>query len=158
MRRHSGFAYLFLLFFVALLAITALAMGSVQYYEKTRSDEAELLRIGGEFRAALATYRDSTEPHEYPASLDQLLTDQRSQSTRRHLRKIYFDPITRTQEWGLVIENGRIVGIHSLSEREPLKISGFEPDDADFEGAKHYSDWVFRADRTATVTAGQPNQ
>jgi len=158
MRRHSGFAYLFLLFFVALLAITALAMGTVQYYEKTRSDEAELLRIGAEFRAALASYHNGIEPHEFPASLDQLLTDQRSPSTRRHLRKIYFDPITRTQEWGLVIENGRIVGIHSLSEREPLKISGFDPDDAGFEGAKHYSDWVFRADQLADVTAGQQNQ
>jgi hypothetical protein len=158
MRRQSGFAYLFLLFFVALLAITALAMGTVQYYEKTRSDEVELLRIGAEFRAALTTYHNGTEPHEYPASLDQLLSDQRSHVTRRHLRKIYFDPITRSQEWGLVTENGRIVGIHSLSEREPMKISGFEPDDADFEGAKHYSDWVFRADRSAIVTAGQPNQ
>jgi type II secretory pathway pseudopilin PulG len=149
MRRQSGFAYLFLLFALMVLAISALAIGSLQYYARIRSDEAELLRIGSEFRHALASYRDAHMSHAYPVSLEELLLDQRSGVDRRHLRKLYFDPVTRSQEWGLVVEQGRIVGIHSLSDRTPLKVAGFDPEDADFEGAEHYADWVFRSSAAA---------
>jgi type II secretory pathway pseudopilin PulG len=144
MRGQSGFAYLFLLFALAVLAITTLAVGSLQYYARVRSDEAELLRIGSEFRRALASYRDAYASHAYPATLDDMLLDERTGVPRRHLRKVYFDPITRTQEWGLVMEQGRIVGIHSLSERAPLKVAGFDQEDSDFDGARRYCDWVFR--------------
>ena len=143
--RQTGFAYLFLLFTLAMLAITALAMGSLQHYARVRSNEAELLGIGAEFRRALASYRDAHASHAYPASIDDLLLDRRSGVVRRHLRKRYFDPFTDSQEWGLVMENGRIVGVHSLSQRTPLKIAGFDPENAAFEGAEHYADWVFRA-------------
>ena len=145
MKRQSGFAYLFLLFALAVLAISALALGSLQYYERVRSNEAELLRIGSEFRRALASYRDANAARAYPMSIDELLLDRRNGAVRRHLRKLYFDPFTNTQEWGLVIEDGRIVGVHSLSQRMPLKIAGFDPENADFEGAQSYADWVFRA-------------
>jgi len=142
--RQSGFAYLFLLFFIALMAVSALALGTVAHYARIRSDEAELLRIGGEFRRALAGYRDAANPRVYPTSLDDLLLDRRSGIQRRHLRKVYVDPITRQREWGLVTEAGRIVGVHSLSARKPLKVSGFDPLDGDFELAEHYSEWVFQ--------------
>lgn len=143
MNRQSGFAYLFLLFFIALLAISALAMGSLQHYAKIRSDEAELLRIGSEFRRALASYREAAVPHVYPVSLDDLLLDQRTGSVKRHLRKLYFDPITRHREWGVVMEAGRIVGVHSLSERAPMKVADFDASDHALEGSERYSDWLF---------------
>lgn len=144
MARELGFAYLFLLFLLALLAISALAVGSLQHYARVRSNEAELLRIGAEFRRGLASYHDAAMPSVYPRTLEDLLLDQRAGSDERHLRKIYVDPVTGRREWGLVIEQGRIVGIHSLSERSPMKVAGFDPESAAFEGAERYSDWVFR--------------
>jgi type II secretory pathway pseudopilin PulG len=145
MRRHGGFTYLFMLFTLAILSIATLALGSLQHLARTRAEEAELLRIGGEFRQALSRYRDAHPSHAYPVSLDELLLDERSGVLRRHLRRIYVDPITRTAEWGLVVEQGRIVGVHSLSERAPLKVAGFEPEDREFTDAARYADWVFRA-------------
>ena len=145
MRSQGGFAYLFLLFLIALLAISAAAVGTLGYYERQRSDEAELLRIGHEFRAALSSYYNTAERREFPATLDQLLEDGRTRPATHHLRKIYFDPMTRERDWVLVLEAGRIVGIHSLSERQPMKVSGFAATDAEFENAEHYSAWIFRA-------------
>ena len=76
-------------------------------------------------------------------TLDALLKDDRFPGIKRHLRKVFTDPLTAQTEWGLVKLNGKIVGVHSLSEQEPIKIGGFEPDDSSFEGAKKYSEWKF---------------
>jgi type II secretory pathway pseudopilin PulG len=146
--KASGFAYLFLLFVIALLAISVLAIGSLEHAARLRSNEAELLRIGGEFRQALAGYRDAASPKTYPASLDDLLSDRRGGIERRHLRKLYFDPMTGTRDWGLLLAQGRIVGVYSLSERQPLKIAGFDPADEAATGAEHYSQWVFSPEPT----------
>lgn len=143
MQRQSGFAYLLMLFLVALLAVSMLAAGTLEYYAGVRSDEAELLRVGAEFQHALASYRNAVEPRTYPASLDELVLDRRSGVLRRHLRKIYIDPVTRSRDWGVVIEAGGIVGVYSKSERKPLKIAGFDPDVTRLEGAERYSDWIF---------------
>ena len=144
MERQRGFAYLFLLFVLFLLSLSALAVASLQHYARIRSDEAELLRIGAEYRGALAAYRDAHPSRAYPAALEDLLLDERLGDGKRHMRKIYVDPVTRSREWGLVREEGRIVGVHSLSERRPFKVAGFDPEDSAFEGAGRYADWVFR--------------
>lgn len=144
MRRHAGFTYLFMLYTLAIASVATLAVASLQHLAQVRSDEAELLRIGAEFRQALARYRDGHPSRAYPATLDELLLDERSGVARRHLRKVYHDPITRTPEWGLVIEQGRITGVHSLSGRAPFKVAGFDPEDQEFNGAATYADWVFR--------------
>ncbi|MDR0181449.1 hypothetical protein [Lysobacter arvi] len=133
------------MFLIAVLAISALALGSLQHYERVRSNEAELLRIGNEFRRAIVHYRDAAMPRAYPRTLQDLLLDGRMGRMRRHLRKVYVDPMTGKPEWGLVVEQGVIVGVHSLSERAPLKVAGFDPEDADFDNARRYADWVFRA-------------
>lgn len=141
---QRGFAYLFLLFVVFLLSVSALALGIAEHSAKVRADEAELLRLGAEFRRALVRYHRAAVPNVYPASLDDLLEDSRSGVVERHLRRIAIDPMTRTRDWGLVLEQGRIVGVHSLSERTPMKVAGFAEDEAEFENAQRYADWVFR--------------
>ena len=142
-RRTFGFAYLFMLFMLALLAISLLAAGTLEYYAGVRSNEAELLRVGAEFRHALSSYRNAVAPGAYPASLDELVLDRRSGVLRRHLRKLYVDPMTRSRDWGLIVEAGQIVGVYSKSERKPMKVAGFDPEDAGLEGGEHYSDWIF---------------
>lgn len=143
MGRQSGFAYLFLLFVLLLLAVSVLALGSMEYHARVRSNETELLRIGSEYRRALRSYHEAVVPHVYPRSIDELLLDRRGGMTRRHLRKLYADPVTGELEWGMVLDQGAIIGFHSLSGRQPMKVAGFAPEDIDFEGAESYSDWVF---------------
>ncbi|WP_431112938.1 type II secretion system protein [Variovorax paradoxus] len=84
-----------------------------------------------------------SDPRGYPGSLDELLRDERFPGIRRHLRKIFVDPMTGKAEWGLVQVAGRIVGVHSLSTAVPIKQAGFDGDDHSFAGAQSYAGWVF---------------
>ncbi len=80
---------------------------------------------------------------QYPLQLDDLVLDRRSPRTLRHLRRVYVDPLTGKAEWGLVRQGGRIVGVYSLATGVPNQRANFDPDDADFQGAQRYRDWVF---------------
>lgn len=145
MKTAAGFAYLYLIFLIALLSVAATATTAIYRYDRIRSEEAELLRIGAEFRQALHRFRDSRPERTYPASLDELLLDRRSYPYKRHLRKLYYDPITKKQDWGFVVRAGRIVGVHSISDKAPMKLAGFSAEDVGFEGSTRYSDWIFLA-------------
>lgn len=161
MKTAAGFAYLYLIFLIALLSVAAAATTAIYKYDRIRSEEAELLRIGAEFRQALHRFRDSRPERAYPASLDELLLDRRSYPYKRHLRKLYYDPVTRKQDWGLVVRAGRIVGVHSISDEAPMKVAGFSAEDAAFEDSVHYSDWIFLAapdaGRVKPVDSGRAN-
>jgi hypothetical protein len=74
----------------------------------------------------------------------ELLKDNRQLSTVRHLRRIYMDPMTNSQDWGVVrAPDGGIMGVHSNSNASSLKQHHFLAQDEAFEGAKNYSDWKF---------------
>lgn len=65
-----------------------------------------------------------------------MLLDKRYPTPRRHLRRLFVDPITGKTDWGLVnAPEGGIMGVYSLSEREPMKRANFEPEDGDFATA-----------------------
>lgn len=157
---QAGFTYLWVLLSVAFLA-TGLALAAETYsVSQQREQEKELLRIGHEFRAAIGSYhavvRGESGTHEYPISLDDLLKDNRAANVRRHLRKIYADPLTGKAEWGLVTVGGRIVGIHSMSLKLPIKQRGFDTDDAGFQGRSSYAHWQFIYP-TSRAPQGSPN-
>ena len=81
---------------------------------------------------------------QYPQRLENLLADNRFPNVRRHLRRIYRDPMTGSTDWGLVRgPNGGIVGVYSTSTAQPLKTANFPKDYAAFAGAPSYRDWVF---------------
>jgi hypothetical protein len=108
-----------------------------------REKEADLLHIGNEYRKAIERYYVSG-PKQYPKSLADLLKDPRQPGTVRHLRRLYPDPITGKDEWGLVKSNdGGIAGVYSTSEAAPLKTGGFAVRDASFEGKMKYGEWQF---------------
>ena len=66
---------------------------------------------------------------------------------RRHLRRLYPDPVTNSLDWGLVRDfDGGSTGVYSRSERQPMKTSGFAPPWTDFAGATRYSGWQFVAE------------
>jgi type II secretory pathway pseudopilin PulG len=138
MRGSEGFTYLGVLLAVAFCGVALAAAGSGWGAAAQRSKEQELLFVGGEFRRALESYYASSPggTRESPRSLGELLLDPRFPVTRRHLRRVYVDPMTGRAEWGLILENDRIVGVHSLSGARPMR-----------GRAAHYSDWEFVAGR-----------
>lgn len=171
MRQHSargalqrGFTYIWVLLVVALMGVGLVLASDVQTTASQRDREAELLAIGQQFRYALASYYQARQPSNtegtsaaggvatatpqmdplgYPATLDELLKDNRFPGLRRHLRKVFVDPMTRKAEWGLVQVSGRIVGVHSLSSAVPIKQAGFDDENRSFTGAQSYAEWVF---------------
>jgi type II secretory pathway pseudopilin PulG len=119
--RAGGFTYLSLLFGIALLGVGLSVTGVVWTTEVRRSQKIELAFIGAQFQRAIASYYESSPGNvkKYPANLQQLLEDDRFLFTRRHLRKLYVDPLTRTTQWGLVIApDGGVMGVYSLKQAE----------------------------------------
>ncbi|CUI06164.1 type II secretion system protein [Massilia antarctica] len=145
-RAHrSGFAYIWTLLLVAFMGIGS-SIASELYSTSVRRDkERELLFIGHEFRAAIARYHDSAAPgpQMYPLTLQDLIKDPRFPNAKRHLRRLYADPITGKADWGLVKVEGRIVGVHSLSQRAPMKVDNFDDHDSGLRNKSRYADWVF---------------
>lgn len=145
-RFQSGFTYLAVLFFVAIMGVALAATGMLWSTARQRDKEQELLFVGNEFRKAVASYYERTPGavKRYPASLDDLLKDNRHLATQRYLRKVYNDPMTGRAEWGTVrAPDGGIMGVHSLSERSPLKTGNFRPADRAFVGKSSYAEWKF---------------
>jgi type II secretory pathway pseudopilin PulG len=144
--QQGGFTYLGLMVIVLLMGVVLAAAAQVLHTSAKRDQELELLFVGNQFRLAIKAYYEHTPPmsRRYPAQLEDLLADPRFISTQRYLRKIYADPINGNTRWGLVRgASGEILGIHSLSEKEPIKKSNFDSADRSFENKKKYADWVF---------------
>lgn len=145
MRNQDGFTYLGVLFLVAILSAALAGTGVIWSTAQQREKEKELLFIGNAFRQAIGAYYQKTPGtiKRYPNNLGDLLKDNRQLVQTRYLRKIYDDPLTGQAKWGLVrAPDGGIMGVFSLSEKEPIK-RFFEQESADFVGTKKYSDWRF---------------
>ena len=147
MRRDHGFTYLGLLFAVALSAGALAVAASLWSTEAKRDRETELLFVGHQMRVAIGDYRDEApagQSHVFPRSLDDLVDDKRWPTRRRHLRKVFTDPMTGKAEWGIVQgPGGSVMGVFSQSEAAPLKRGGFAARDSDFADAASYRDWQF---------------
>lgn len=145
-RRARGFAYLWTLLLIALMGVGLVIASEIYSTAVQRDRERQLIFIGREFRNAIARYYESNAggaQHQYPATLDDLLKDPRFPHAQRHLRRLYIDPMTGKAEWGTVLIKGRIAGIHSLSEKMPIKQDHFEVSEAGFRGKEKYAEWVF---------------
>ena len=140
--RQAGFTYLGLLFAIAVLGIALSTVGIVWSAQIRRDREAELLFAGDEMRTAIGRYRATGG--QYPQALTDLLQDNRFPMVRRYLRRIYPDPMTGSADWQLVFApEGGIMGVASVAQGKPIKVTGFSPLDAAFEGAECYCDWKF---------------
>jgi type II secretory pathway pseudopilin PulG len=150
--RAAGFTYLAVLFATAILSA---GVGlSIEAWHTTlrRQKEAELLHIGRQFQRAIFQYYEGSPDGRprYPRELKDLLKDERYPSTRRHLRKIYRDPITATAEWGMMkAPDGGIMGVYSPSRDVPLKTL--------MPGAT-YADWKFAYQPPALAPRAPPKQ
>lgn len=116
--RQDGFTYLGVLIAVVLIGLALGLAGESWHVSIRREKEKELLFIGHQFRLAIKNYylSGTGAVKQYPTSLTDLLKDTRYPTTRRYLRHIYIDPMTGTNEWGLVKGPGNgIMGVYSLS-------------------------------------------
>ena len=137
-----GFTYIGVLFVVAMMATGLALIGEVWHTSNVREKEAELLHIGNEYRKAVERFY--LDNKRYPKELADLIKDPNHPGTRRHLRRLYPDPVTGKEEWGLVKSpDGGFAGVYSLSEEAPLKTAGFAVRDATFEGKAKYAEWQF---------------
>lgn len=154
-RGQGGFTYLGVLMLIALMGIGLAATGELWSTVAQRERERELLWVGTQYAQALRSYyRSSPGLAQYPQALDELLEDARYPNPRRHLRKLYRDPVTGSDDWGLLRSiDGRITGVYSRAQQVPLKQSGFAAQWADFQGMQHYADWQFAAEQAFVDTA-----
>jgi type II secretory pathway pseudopilin PulG len=140
---QAGFTYLTILFAIAFMGIGLALTGEVWRTVMLRDREAQLLYAGNQYRRAIERYY-LNGPRQYPRTVEDLLKDPRKPNTERYLRKLYFDPVTGSAEWGLVkAPDGGVMGVYSLSELKPMKTGGFTFYNREFEGAGRYADWKF---------------
>ena len=143
---ESGFTYIGLLLFVAMMGAALAGTGVMYRTQIQREKEKELLFVGDQIQRAIALYYEKTPGGDkrYPSSLEDLLRDNRYSGVQRYLRRIYFDPMTGSTEWGLVRgPGGGITGVHSLSEEAPMKTANFPTGYEGFAGKAQYADWEF---------------
>ena len=155
-QRERGVSYLLVLFALAALGLGLAGTGTVWQQAVQREREAELLQIGQQFRLALASYYQSTpgSNKQFPEQLSELLEDRRYPVPRRHLRRLYHDPMTRSTDWALLRSGKHIVGVYSRSQAAPLRTLHTGPDAA-FVGAGSYEQWIFQVDPAALTPMSQ---
>jgi type II secretory pathway pseudopilin PulG len=132
------------MFVISLLSIMAAAAGTTWSFLSQRDRERELQFVGRQYREAIERYgrAHAGQAQPFPTELSQLLGGSGPLGVRRFLRKLYFDPMTGSAEWGLVktLEGG-IVGVYSLSTLRPIRSrSSYALDEATFASARSYQD------------------
>lgn len=148
-RFDAGFTYVGLVVFVAILGLVGAATLKVDALLRRSQAEQELLEIGAAYSEALRSYAAAT-PRGFPPlppTLQDLLKDPRFPGTRRHLRKIFVDPITGGTEWGIQYQGEKVgvLAVYSLSQARPLKVANFDARFQGFENKEHLSEWKFMA-------------
>lgn len=160
LERQHGFTLMMMLAAMTVLALMTQGVMWVLSQQNKRLREEELLRIGQSYVQAIASYYESSPGNTkaWPRDLDDLVEDQRFVGTRRHIRELYADPVTREFDWQVISSvDGGIQGLHSRAAETPLRDAPTELPirlGLDSEGrrrvvplplnkARSYSDWRF---------------
>ena len=144
--QNAGFILIGMLVLM-MVAGYALAEVSAKWSDVVKRErEQELLKVGDTIRKAIGSYYNQTPGvvKQYPPNLEALLKDDRFPVPRRYLRKIYVDPITQRDGWGILeAPSGGVMGVYSLSDQAPFKRKNFRPIYKGFENQKFYGEWYF---------------
>src|ERR1700732_222237 len=89
--KQQGFTYLGLLFAVGIMGLMLTVVARVWRTTVQREREAQLLWAGHAYRMAISSY--FALGHQYPATLQDLLTDERFPVPKHHLRRLSPDPL-----------------------------------------------------------------
>jgi len=142
-QRRGGFAYLGLLWMLAVTAAGLAIVGESWTQAARRERERELIFRGEQIRTAIDRYRRAIPTRsEWPKSLDELVEDRRESEVRHHLRRRFEDPFGPADGWAEIRDPaGGLIGVRSRSNLPPLSRW---PRDAGHEGAaRRLSDWRF---------------
>jgi len=157
-RNDRGFSYIALLTVIVIMGISLGAAGKYWSNVSLRDKEQELLFRGDQYRIAIERYHAAlpTRP-QYPQSIEDLLTDNRTATGKHHLRRRFKDPITN-EEFVEIRDplSRRIIGVRSSSDKSPLKQGDFPERYKDLEGKSKYSEWQFVATVKQTPHPGGP--
>jgi hypothetical protein len=138
-------------------------VGVVWHASVQREKEQELLFVGDQYRRAIESFWRAAPGAQkrLPNSLAELVRDPRFPNTVRHLRRVYRDPMTGGEEWGIVRgQDGGIAGVYSQHEGVPYKSANFPAAYRHFAELPSYREWVFLFDAApgAGAAAGPPAQ
>ena len=142
---QRGVAYLALLIALAAMGAALASTGTLWHEAQQREKERELLFVGKQWSRAIRQYYESSPGGKtYPPTVESLLLDPRTPGLKRYLRRPYRDPLTSSDNWGLVkAPQGGIMGVYSQAEGTPIKQGNFPDDLIGFDGAKSYATWKF---------------
>jgi len=146
MSGEKGFTYPAALALIVIVSVSLMVVQKQWSKIVKRDKEKELFFRAGQIVQAIGSfYKDSSkDSQQYPRSLKVLLKDNRSLGLKRHLRKIYKEPMTEDGQWGIIYDGrGGIKGVFSKSMAEPLKKGNFPEIYKSFENKKKYSEWKF---------------
>lgn len=146
MNGEKGFTYPAALLLIIIVSISLMVVQQQWSTVMKRDREKELFFRAEQLVSAVGSFYQSSPQgsQQYPGNLKVLLKDNRFQVAKRHLRKLFKDPMTKDGDWGIVYDGkGNIKGFFSRSGEEPLKKGGFSKAYKSFENKKKYSDWKF---------------
>lgn len=154
----GGYTYVAVLVLLAVLSMAAALTLEVSDTSARRAAEAELMSVGKEFERAFASYyrQSATGARRFPDRLEDLARDPRLPGLRRHLRRVYVDPLTGAA-WGTVpAPGGGIMAVYSTSPDTPFRedIGALAmPPAASVPDATHrsYATWRFGYDPTVDL-------
>jgi type II secretory pathway pseudopilin PulG len=143
--RQRGVILIALLLMLVLVGVGALGAAEIWATTLKREREVELLWVGDQYRAAIASYWKATPgPRKIlPSSISQLLNDDRFPNAVHHLRAAYRDPMAEDVDFEPVVINNALVGVHSTSKDTPMKQAQFPRRYQQFADAQDYSQWQF---------------
>lgn len=144
----GGFTFFGLLFAIMLIGLALAGASAIWQVQLQRYKEQQLLYIGKQYSDAIASYYKAAPggAKQYPRKLTELLRDPRYPTIKRHIRKLWPDPLTTRGNWALVTDSqGGIAGVYSRARGKPLMQPDFGP--GEFEGAprqkQRYAQWKF---------------
>jgi type II secretory pathway pseudopilin PulG len=144
--RENGFIYIAMLAAIAILGLAAAAYGMRVSDQVQREREQQLLRVGKAYAMAIADYYAGSPGTKktFPPTIDDLLADQRTLNTVRHLREPYSDPMQPGVALGLILgSDGAIQGVYSTSTATPFHDGPIDLSVTQLSSATRYSDWQF---------------
>jgi type II secretory pathway pseudopilin PulG len=145
--RSRGIVLIGVMVLLALAALAAVQYSQRRVHERQREAEEELLYIGEQYRLAIESYwrNPPGKVRVLPTRLEDLVLDPRFPQPRRHIRKLYADPLDAAAAWGLVKQGNALVGVYSQAEGVPFRTTGFAEANVGFDNATSYADWRFKA-------------